>query len=57
MFNIWNSDSEKLCRVEEKLSDVRSALKRKQGEDGPYNLLVVCVVIQLGGTEPSARIE
>ena len=36
---------------------MRNALQRRQGSDGPYDMLELFLAIQFGGTEPSARIE
>lgn len=36
---------------------MRSALRRKQGQYGPYDHLEAFLTIQLGGTELSARVE
>ncbi|KAF8603201.1 hypothetical protein BDV93DRAFT_493856 [Ceratobasidium sp. AG-I] len=52
-----NPGFEKLCRVEANLSGMRSALQRRQGGDGPYDMLELFLAIQFGGTELSARIE
>ena len=36
---------------------MRNALQRRQGSDGPYDMLELFLAIQFGGTELSARIE